>query len=183
MNEFDIVKGADSEVRRDIAGWEDKADDYVAEFFALDFERVYGTRFGDNLAIIASIAENALTAPETFRGVRDKEGRLQAGAIVHQESDCLEVDYLATAPWNLLLHQPESLKGAGTSLMEALVKESIDLGKGGRLKVYAIPRAKQFYINIGLTETDGGEMELTPEAALVFLEEQRQFRERGGDSR
>ena len=47
---FDAVKGADAEVRRDIAGWKDKADDYVLEFFDNEMKRVYSTRFGDNLA-------------------------------------------------------------------------------------------------------------------------------------
>lgn len=129
------------------------------------------------LALIAEIAENSITAPETFRGVRDQVGRLQAGAIVHKERDYLEVDFMATAPWNILLHQPESLKGAGTTLIEELVKESRDLGFGGRLKLYAIPRAKQFYTDIGFVETEEGDWELTPEAAPRFLEEQKRFRQ------
>lgn len=94
MNEFDFVKGADAEVRQNIANWEDKADDYLEEFFNNEMERVYGTQFGDNLALIAEIAENSITAPETFRGVRDQVGRLQAGAIVHKERDYLEVDFM-----------------------------------------------------------------------------------------
>ncbi|MUG97933.1 hypothetical protein F7734_38760 [Scytonema sp. UIC 10036] len=176
MNEFDVVRGADAQVQQDIAYWEDKADDYVNEFFDNQIERVYGTQFGDNLAIIANIAENAVIDPETFRGVRDKEGRLQAAAIIRQERDYLEVDFMATAPWNILRNQPESLKGAGTSMIEELTKESRDLGFGGRLKLYAIPRARQFYANIGFVETNEGDWELTPEAAGRFLEEQRRFR-------
>lgn len=46
MNEFDFVKGADAEVRQNIANWEDKADDYLEEFFNNEMERVYGTQFG-----------------------------------------------------------------------------------------------------------------------------------------
>lgn len=176
MNELNFVKSADTEVRRDIANWEDKANDYVEEIFNNDIERVYGTQFGDNLAIIAELAENATAAPETFRGVRDQEGRLQAAAIIHQQSDYLEIDFMATAPWNILLHQPESLKGAGTTLMEELVKESTDLGFGGRLKLYAIPRARQFYEKIGLEENDQGEWELTALAAERFLLQQKRSR-------
>ncbi|MDF5720613.1 MAG: GNAT family N-acetyltransferase [Rhizonema sp. PD37] len=171
MNEFDTVKGADARLQQDIANWENKADDYVNELFDNEMERVYGTRFGDNLAIIADIAENAVTNPETFRGLRDKEGRLQAAAIVHPDSDYIEVEFIATAPWNILQNQPESLKGAGTSLIEELAKESRDLGFGGRLKLYAIPRARQFYTDIGFVETDEGDWELTPEAAERFLEQ------------
>lgn len=178
MNEFDFVKGADAEVRQDMANWEDIADDYVEEFFNNETERVYGTQFGDNLALIAEIAENATTAPETFRGVRDKEGRLQAVAIVHKDCDYLEVDFMATAPWNILLHQPESIKGAGTTLMEELVKESSDLGFGGRLKLYAIPRARSFYEKIGLNETGEGDWELSFEAAERFIERQKRRRHR-----
>lgn len=178
MNEFNVVKSANAQVQQDIANWENKADDYVNEFFNNDVEGVYGTQFGDNLAIISDLAENATTEPETFRGVRDRAGRLQAAAIVHQRSDYLEVDLISTAPWNILQNQPQSVKGAGTALMENLVKESIDLGFGGRLKLYAIPRAKQFYEKIGLEETLEGDWELTPQAAQRFLERQERRRRR-----
>jgi GNAT superfamily N-acetyltransferase len=170
VNEFDFIKGADALVQQDIANWEEKIANYVSEFFDNEVERVYGTQFGDSIAIIADIAENATTEPETFRGVRDRSGRLQAAAIVHQQSDYLEVDFIATAPWNLVPDRSESIKGAGTALMEELVKESLDLGNGGRLKLYAIPRARQFYERIGLEETESGDWELSPQAAERFLE-------------
>lgn len=68
--------------------------------------------------------------------------------------------------------------------MEELVNESKSLGFSGRLKLYSIPRAKQFYIDIGFIETDfPREMELTPEAAQAFLDEQKQFRETGRRTR
>jgi hypothetical protein len=86
---------------------------------------------------------------------------------------------MATAPWNILQNQPESLKGAHTTLMEELVKESFNLGFKGRLKLYAVPRARQFYTDIGLIETFQGDWELTEEAATEFLEEQRRFRQTG----
>lgn len=177
VNEFDVVKSADAQVQQDITQWEDKADEYVSEFFD-DIESIYGTRFGDNLALIADIAENATAEPETFRGVRDRAGRLQAAAIVHQRSNYLEVDLIATAPWNILQNQPQSVKGAGTALMEELVKESVGLDFRGRLKLYAIPRAKQFYEKIGLEETDEGDWELTPQAAERFLERQERRKRR-----
>lgn len=173
MSDFEPIKGANIRVQQDIAQWEDKADEYVSELFDDEMESVYGTRFGDNLAIISEIAENTTTEPEAFRGVRDRQGRLQAAAIVHQRSDYLEVDLIATAPWNVLQNQPQSVKGAGTALMEELVKESIGLGFVGRLKLYAVPRAKQFYEKIGLEETLEGDWELTPQAAQRFLARRR----------
>ncbi len=178
MQEFNVVKSADAQVQHDIANWENKADDYVNEFFDREIERIYGTRFGENLAIISDIAENATVEPKTFRGVRDLAGRLQAAAIVHQRSNYLEVDLIATAPWNIWQNQPQSIKGAGTALMEELVKESIDLGFVGRLKLYAIPSARQFYEKIALEETLEGDWELTPQAAQIFLERQERRRHR-----
>jgi hypothetical protein len=83
MNQFHFVKSADAEVRRDIVPWENKVNDYVEEIFTNDMERVYGTKFGDNLSIIGELAENATTEAEIFRGVQDQFGRLQAAAIVH----------------------------------------------------------------------------------------------------
>ena len=62
--------------------------------------------------------------------------------------------------------------------MEALVKESTDLGFGGRLKLYAIPRARLFYEKIGLNETGEGDWELTLEAAERFIERQKRCRYR-----
>ena len=129
MQEFNVVKSADAQVQHDIANWENKADDYVNEFFDREIERIYGTRFGENLAIISDIAENATVEPKTFRGVRDLAGRLQAAAIVHQRSNYLEVDLIATAPWNIWQNQPQSIKGAGTALMEELVKERLRVVK------------------------------------------------------
>jgi hypothetical protein len=178
LNEFELVESADARVQQDIADWENKINDYVSEFFNNELERIYGTQFGDNLAIVADIAENATAEPESFRGVRDSEGRLQAAAIVHLQRDYLEVDSISTAPWNIFPNQLESLKGAGTALMEELVKESLNSGFGGRLKLYAIPRAKQFYEKLGLEETAQGDWELSPSAAERFLERQERRRSR-----
>lgn len=144
----------------------------MRDFFAGDIERVRGTRFGDNIAKIAYMAERAVMEPNTFRGVRDGKSRLQAGAIVVEDIDFLFLDALATAPWNIVGSQPETTKGAGTSLMEELVKESKELGYMGRLKLIAIERALYFYTGIGFIEDedDSRSLELTPIAAERFLE-------------
>ena len=67
--------------------------------------------------------------------------------------------------------------------MEILVNESFELGFSGRIKLYPLQRAKQFYTDIGFVETGEGDWELTEQAALRFLEEQRQFRETNRRSR
>lgn len=100
------------------------------------------------------------------------------------EIDHLFIDAFTNAPWNVIKNQPETLKGAATSLMEELVNESKFLGFSVRLKLYSIPRAKQFYIDISFIETDlPREMELKTKAAEGFLNEQKQFRETGRRTR
>lgn len=184
MNQFDAVRGADISVRSQIIGWNDKVREYLREFFASDIERVQGTEFGDAISKIAYLTEKVLTEPDTFRGVMDVQGRVQAGASVEPEIDHLFIDAFTNAPWNVIKNQAETLKGAATSLMEELVNESKSLGFLGRLKLYSIPRAKQFYIDIGFIETDlPREMDLTPEAAEAFLDDQKQFRETGRRTR
>jgi len=72
VNEFNLfvfVKGADASVRLELVGWNDKAREYLREFFDGDIERVRGTRFGDNIAKIAYITERSVMEPDAFRGV------------------------------------------------------------------------------------------------------------------
>lgn len=179
MNEFYLVKGVDAEILQDIDGWNNKVRDYLRDFFAGEIERVRGTQFGDNIAKIIYMTERAVMEPNIWRGVRDVQNRLQAGAIVEKEVDFLFLDAFASAPWNVLEDQPETIKGAGTTLMEELVKESEALGNKGRIRLYPLQRSLQFYTDIGFVETLSGDWELTEEAASRFLEEQRQFWETG----
>lgn len=136
VNQFIFLKGADASVRSQILGWNDKITEYLRDLLDNDIERVRGTRFGDNIAKIRYITERAVEEPGIFRGVRDVQNRLQAAAIVESEFDCLFIAALASAPWNILGSMPETLKGAGTSLMKELVNESKNLGFEGRLKLY-----------------------------------------------
>ena len=126
MNEFRLVKGADIEVLGEIQGWTNKIEAYVRDLFGGQLERVRGTQFADNIAKVTFIAERVTIEPNSFRGVRDVQNRLQAGAIVEENIDFLFADAFASAPWNVLKNQPESIRGAGTTLMEELVKESIN---------------------------------------------------------
>jgi hypothetical protein len=81
-----------------------------------------------NARIIFLIQETALLQPEDFRGIRDSSGNLQAGAIVSAIDDYLYLDYIATAPWNLIANLPNHSKGAATSLIRSISRESFDRG-------------------------------------------------------
>ncbi|RUT11228.1 hypothetical protein DSM107010_34970 [Chroococcidiopsis cubana SAG 39.79] len=186
-------------VQQDISNWKQKADDYIKEFFDNQTERTKGTKFGEFLDILEEMTKQIAAHPECFRGLRDRKGRLQAAAIVHDprdyydetesdyeidlESCNLELEFLATAPWNILQNQPESVKGAGTALMETLIKESIDLGFEGRLEAYTIPGSLPFYQKIGFDKSvpdnlDDSKWELSSEAAKEFLKRQESSRQK-----
>ncbi len=97
----------------------------------------------------------------------------------------MEIEAITNSPWNTLSWpQLEKRKGAATSLIEELVKESQSLGFDGILKAITIPSARSSYSKIGFIQANGtGWMILTPSAAEVFLSRQeelrRKFREAG----
>ncbi len=128
--------------------------------------------------MLLRVMETVETEPGNFRGLIEQRGHLQAAATVKNQGTHLEVEEIVTAPWNILQNDVESVKGAGTALMEELIKESIQLGFEGGLKLIPIPSAVPFYHKIGFKETDGGYWELTPQAAKEFLEQQESRRHR-----
>lgn len=71
VNQFNGVKGVDASVRNQIVGWNDKIREYLRKIFNSNFERVQGTKFGDNISKITYITERVAMEPDAFRGVRD----------------------------------------------------------------------------------------------------------------
>jgi hypothetical protein len=128
-----------------------------------------------NARIIFLIQETALLQPEDFRGVRDDSGNLQAGAIVSAIDDYLYLDYIATAPWNLVATLLKHIKGAAKSLIRSISSESFDRGYNGRI-ILDVAGSAGFYKKMGFVETGEGsvnipEMVLTTEAAKKLIEE------------
>jgi hypothetical protein len=128
-----------------------------------------------NARIIFLIQETALLQPEDFRGVMDNSGNLQAGAIVSEIDDHLYLDYIATAPWNLIATLPKHSKGAAKSLVQSISRESFDRGYNGRI-IVDVAGSAGFYKKMGFVETGEGsvnipEMVLTSEAAKKLIEE------------
>ena len=128
-----------------------------------------------NARIIFLIQETALLQPEDFRGVRDNSGNLQAGTIVSAIDDYLYLDYIATAPWNLIATLPKHSKGAAKSLIRSISRERFDRGYNGRI-ILAVAGSAGFYKKMGFVETGEGsvnipEMVLTTEAAKKLIEE------------
>lgn len=133
-------------------------------------------RIEANARMISLIQEGALLQASDFRGVRARDGNLQAGAIVTDMGEYLYVDFIATAPWNITESSPKSVRRAATMLMAQIVRESIDLGYEGQIIVDAVAGTTDFYRRMGFIETGSSsasapEMVLTPEAARDFLDD------------
>lgn len=171
---FFVVNQADEAVYRDLEEWSRVANSNVSRA-TYDDSQERDTIIA-NAGMIALILEGALLQQEDFRGVRDRAGNLQAGAIVTDMGEYLYVDFLASAPWNITGNSPRAVRRAATMLMAFIVRESINKGLGGRVVVDAIGSTADFYRRMGFIETGEGsaispEMALTSEAALYFLYE------------
>lgn len=172
---FFVVNQANSVVHRDLEQWSLFATESVNQ--AIENDSPLRRRIEVNANVISDMLLEALVSPEDFRGVRDDQGNLQAGAIVIDMDDHLFVEYLVTAPWNVTQDSPLSVKKAATALMAQLALESDTNGHFGRILLYAIPDAIEFYQKIGFIETGEGspnapEMELTIAAARRLINRQ-----------
>ncbi len=194
FNQFTYVVEANQHIKDELISWVTKSYEYINQYFGGDRSRISKTTFGDCVAKVEVLVDLAIDdnyAP-SFRGVRDVNGRLQAGAIISrqigtlfpytQERVYLSIDPFTTPPWNCLGLEgvlPEKIKGAARWLMSEIVQEIIDTEIEGVTKVLAIDRAKDFYLGIGFQENPEypPELILTKEAALAFL--QNEFNRRG----
>lgn len=119
-----------------------------------------------------------LANKDNFLGIKDSKGNLQAASIINLKNDHIYIDYLATAPWNIVEKDKRKVKGAGTAAIEAIVRKSIEQGMKGKVKLESLPGAISFYEKIGFKQTgtspDSAEgvvkMELSPEKAILFLD-------------
>lgn len=172
---FSAVKRANSTVHSDLQHWSQKATESVNR--AIENGSPLQRRIEVNANAISDLLLEALVSPEDFRGIRDDRGNLQAGAIVIDMDDHLFVEYIVTAPWNITQDSPLSVKKAATALMSQLARESDTNGHFGRILLYAIPDAIEFYRKIGFIEPKEGspnapEMELTIAAARRLINRQ-----------
>lgn len=190
FNQFIYVIEANLDVRNELISQVVKSQEYINQYFGGDRNRIRKTTFGDCVAKVEALADLAVddSYASSFRGVRDVDGRLQAGAIISrqigpifpytEERIYLSIDPFTTPPWNCLALEgvdlPEKIKGAARWLMSEIIQETIDTEIEGITKVLAIDRAKDFYLKIGFQENPEypQELILTKQAALSFLQDQ-----------
>lgn len=130
--------------------------------------------------ITETVASKAKVDPDSFRGVVDSKGNLQAGMILGKGKDSIEVDYLATAPWNrpgfpgegrASRYQKKAVKGAGTAAIVEAVKESQLSGLNGKVTLYALGEAIPFYEKLGFEHKNKEEMELRGNSTMFLSPE------------
>ena len=185
FNKFTYIIGANTDARIELIDWFTKSQDYINQYFGGDRSRITKTVFGDCVSKVESLVDLVIddNYSSDFRGVRDENGRLQAGAIISEqigelypyteERRYLSIDPFTTPPWNCLelkgVEFPEKKKGAATWLMAEIVQEIIDTEIEGVTKVLAIDRARKFYLDIGFEENPEyfRELILTKETASI----------------
>lgn len=188
MNTFLYIIGATSELQQGLIIWRSKINHYLNTYYEGDKANARGTIFFSCVSKVENLEEilNDIDTHEQFRAVKDNQGLIQAVCLcetvrVEIENEVyrgLAIDSLTNAPWNTIEYlQTETKKGAATSLIEQLVRESQRLGLDGILKALVIPSARNFYDSLGFVETDGsGEMILTPNAAnMLILDQERRL--------
>lgn len=187
INEFRYVIGAQEEIESGLDLWDLKIREYVNFYYEGNVENAKNTIFYGCVSKTNELIDNLLDRKNDYRSVIDDLNLLACTCII-QETDIylhngevlqgLEIESLSNAPWNAIVYpQPETRKGAATSLVEELVKESQSLGFNGILKAVTVPSIRAFYRKIGFIEENGtGWMTLTPDAAEEFLISQEDFR-------
>jgi hypothetical protein len=60
VNKLIFLNNDSTDILSALDRWSDQAEAYLSEVFNNERERIYQTEFGDNLAIIADITENAI---------------------------------------------------------------------------------------------------------------------------
>lgn len=187
MNEFRYIIGATLEIQEGLTTWTDKIEEYVNLYYQGEETNARGTQFFRCLSITREIASNLFDREDSFRGVIDDQNLLASVCLIQEtfifidgeRLECLEIESLTNSPWNTIDYpQVEKRKGAATSLIEGIVRESQASAFSGIVKLMAIPNAREFYQEIGFIDTDGsGEMILTANAASMFLLNQEQNRQ------
>lgn len=187
MNVFSYVSGDSIDAISIFDEWSLKVQEYINLYFQGNRENTRNTSFWDCVSKIQFLSDaiqfgDQEITIDDIRGVVDDRQVLQAIAAIGEveveyEGErlrAISIESLTNAPWNVIEQvQIETRKGAATSLIEEIVKESQSRQFGGVVKLFAIPRAKYRYNEIGFIETDGsGEMLLTRELAERFLSNQ-----------
>lgn len=193
MNEFSFVVGATIEVQQGFLLWDRKIREYLNTYYQGNRENAKNTIFYICISKAEELSRNLIQRQDDFRSVFDNASLLAASCIIETANieiegrfyPGIEIESFTNSPWNTILYsQPETRKGSATSLVEELVRESLENGLSGILKAFTIPSARQFYRDIGFIETNGsGEMVLTDYAASEFLQRQEELRRLYRDAR
>lgn len=182
MNEFTYIVGIDEAVQAGLSLWDVKIQEYIELYYDGNRENARDTDFYRCISKTTEITNNLLEKEDSFRGVVDDQGLLAAICLIQETSilvdeeltDCLEIESLTNSPFNTIDYPvPEKRKGAATSLVEGIIRESREEGLPNILKLIPVPNAIEFYQGIGFEETDiSGDMILEYNAASMFLLDQ-----------
>lgn len=99
--------------------------------------------------------------------ILDKNGQTQAIAYIALKDECVMLEGLISAPWNLRyridlspLHLPERTRGAGTEAFKAALKITKDVLGKSELRTSPLDGAKSFYLGLGMIPLNDSEFHL-----------------------
>lgn len=133
MNEFTYIVGIDEAVQAGLSLWDVKIQEYIELYYDSNRENARDTDFYRCISKTTEITNNLLEKEDSFRGVIDDQGLLAAICLIQETSilvdeeltDCLEIESLTNSPFNTIDYPvPEKRKGAATSLVEGIIRES-----------------------------------------------------------
>ncbi len=161
------IKGATEEDSNSLSEWEQtlRTDKTFSNFVDGSSSM---TKESDSFKYANAVINVSRKNPNAFRGLRDEQGKLQAGAIVYEDYNRrnLFVQYLASAPHNMIKNHPDKAAGAGVEMIAKLVQESKELGFEGKLVLGGQSgTGYEFYKKCGFE----GDV-LPPEKAEQFLQ-------------
>lgn len=133
MNEFRYIVGTTREIRQGFTTWNSKIQEYVDLYYQGNEENARGSEFYKCILKTREITDKLSDRQDDFRGVIDDQNLLSAVCIIQETTifvdgerlDALEIESLTNSPWNTIKYpQVEKRKGAATSLIEGIVRES-----------------------------------------------------------
>lgn len=155
QHEIDINKKKAADLEKEVKN---------SKYFNVDLNKL---KASNNISgIVSGRISTFVDSKITVSSITDSNGVVQAGMHYSLKRNHLYIEYLATAPWNILEKGKDerSVKGAGTEAIIQAIKLSQEAGFKGQVKLEALKDAVPFYKKMGFTGSSQ-KMTLSPENA------------------
>ena len=102
------------------------------------------------VAIAGDVLRKGQSSPEDVVQVLDQDGRMQAIALHSTFGSIIQIDYLSSAPWNLIEGSPLRMRGAGTKAVQSIIDRGMQR-QIEQVQTYSDKGAVDFYKTLGFS--------------------------------